>query len=59
LFKWFFEDAVEVRMHVHEFVDEDLGHSSYVIDRRVGVTVFDGGPTTWAAASGRALEVGR
>jgi len=32
VFKSFFEDVLEVGMRVHEFVDEGLGHSSYVID---------------------------
>ena len=69
-------------MHVHEFVDEGRGHSSYVIDlgdgtaavvdpprsptehealtaRKVGARVFAGGPATWTAATGQALDVGR
>ncbi len=33
-------------MRVHEFVDEGLGHSSYVVD-----------PDDWATTTGRALAV--
>ena len=47
-------------MQVHDFVDEGLGHSSYLIDARGHdhVSVLDGGPDTWASVTGEPLVVG-
>ncbi len=45
-------------MCIHGFIDAGLGHSSYVIELVDGMAaMFDGGPGTWAAATGRPLEV--
>jgi hypothetical protein len=35
------------------FVDQRLGHSSYLVDPG------DGGPETWAGSSGQSLVVGQ
>jgi hypothetical protein len=50
-------------MRVHEFVDEGLGHSSYVVEIGQRALIVDppnfASPHTWASATGLELHVGR